>query len=338
MKFATKLTILLLTIVTSSSLVLSYLVYISNVRTLEEEIKTKMEYRATLVMDTVDRFMYERMSDIVSLSTRILYLLEKPDVTPRMITEDLIEYRNVNKNYVSLSYFDINRVRVADTSGTEIGQTHLTGKYWEELLKGEASIAKHVELAESLGVPVIFFAIGVKNDEGKLLGAIVARVPVAKLYEITRLALGTGKESEYIKIDLVNKDGLLLYSNYNRAGMLKEKGGYCKDMEKILAGKKSNSGICSLDNSVFEVVAKERGYLDFAGNGWTLILTMPRNEIFAPAIELRNKLVIVAFFVMILSIVISLTFARSFSQPLIRLSQAADKIGHGDMSVRVDVR
>ena len=41
---------------------------------------------------------------------------------------------------------------------------------------------------------------------------------------------------------------------------------------------------------------------------------------------------------MILSIVISLTFARSFSQPLIRLSQAADKIGHGDMSVRVDVR
>lgn len=88
MKFAAKLAILVLSIVICSAVFISSLVYFSNVRTLQEQITNKLEFRAAIAIDIVDRFMYEREIDLKSFSVRLSYVLGDPN--PDKIKQDLI--------------------------------------------------------------------------------------------------------------------------------------------------------------------------------------------------------------------------------------------------------
>jgi len=332
MKFAAKLAILVLSIVICSAVFISSLVYFSNVRTLQEQITNKLEFRAAIAIDIVDRFMYEREIDLKSFSVRLSYVLGDPN--PDKIKQDLINYRNENKNYISLSFLDLDGKRIADTSGIDVDQRHsvfVNSKYWNDTVKGKSSSGQLVEYSYSLGVPVIFFAYPVYVKD-RIVGILVARVATSKLYEITRLAMGKDNNAMYLKIDLINSDGLLIYSNYNRRGILKDKSGHYSIFgEDVVAGR------CRINKNNFEVIAKEKGYLDFMGNGWKVILAVPEKIVFAPANQLRNRMIGLFIFAVFLSLIIILFFSHYFSQPIIKLSWAVAQISSGNLNIQMAV-
>jgi len=64
MKFHIKLTALFSAIILIIGAIASYLVYSSNLKKLEEQIKEKAEERAFHSMDKIDRMFFERHMDI----------------------------------------------------------------------------------------------------------------------------------------------------------------------------------------------------------------------------------------------------------------------------------
>ena len=111
-----------------------------------------------------------------------------------------------------------------------------------------------------------------------------------------------------LEIDLIDKNGLLLFSNYNKAGILKDNlFSIYRELENNIANKE----IGSFESSCFgeyeneyDIISfiHERGYLDFAGNDWALLIHIPTRIAFAPAVRLRNITVSILSVIIIVSI------------------------------------
>ncbi|MFC1939690.1 HAMP domain-containing protein [Chloroflexota bacterium] len=141
-------------------------------------------------------------------------------------------------------------------------------------------------------------------------------------------------------MDLVDRDGLLIYSNYNRKGILIDKAPYWEEIENRSGEKIGTIKINGRtdDEDSLLVFCREQGYLDFMGNGWTLLLNIPTRIIFASIIELRNNWILVLLLSIILSISIALFLSFILSKPLTELREAVGEVGKGKFDTRVNIK
>ncbi|MFA6384824.1 MAG: cache domain-containing protein, partial [Candidatus Omnitrophota bacterium] len=319
MKLSTKLNIVLLSVVLGLGFFLTFYVYWSVEGILEERIYRQLQNEAFHIMDKLDRFLFERHADIQTISSDPT--LASNDINARQITLRLIEYRNRFKAYASLTFYDRNRVSIADTSGLAIGQPHSLTAYWPDIAAGQSYQGGHVAVSEPLEIPVIHFAEPVREARGGIVGYVVARIPLSKVYEITKTSARDISVPGRLFMELVDQNGLLIYSSSDRQAVLKktaqqmgwfpdgvvfEKDGTALAMIKV-AGK----------DHVF-VYARQKGYLDFKGNNWMLVMHVSNEQILAPLISLRNKMAVMVFLIVVFTVVISLMFARSITGPLRR--------------------
>ncbi len=289
MKFAPKLAALFISISVIIIVVMFTIVYFQVAKILENEIKTRIGNRAISTMDALDCYLYGRLND-----TRINAndpIISSGNATAEEITERLISFRNTYKSYVSLSFFNLERVRIADTSGLNIGAQDRMTRYWEDVLAGQVSAASDVHIAKDLQVPIVYFASVVNNKEGKVIGVVVARISTNQLFEMVKISMGIQKGEE---IDIINKNGLLIYSNHNRAGILKDNLSNWKSVERALQGKLFGSARHQHPDQGqknLQVFCREQGYLDFKGNGWIIIACVSTRVIFNPVNKLLNMLI-----------------------------------------------
>jgi hypothetical protein len=267
MKFTTKLTVLFLGIMISVSVVISYSVYVSNRRGLEEQIQHRMRDMAFHAIDKIDRTLRTRIEDIKLLANDVI--ISSRNSTPKEITERLIEYRNQRKTYVSLSFYDLNRVRIADTTGMHIGQRDAPVACFNKAVAGKVCSNCTVYDEGEFGIPIMKFGAPVRDEKAEIFGVIVARMPITKLYEIAKDICGIHEDKSVLdlEINIVDKNGLLLYSHYNRKGILKDNlanDSVC--ISRSLNGEKMGSSICYdalLEEKVVCFFVREQGYLDF---------------------------------------------------------------------------
>ena len=340
MKFTTKLTALFLGIMITVSVAISYSIYISNYKGLEEQIQHRLRDMAFHTMDKIDRTLHTQIEDIELLANDVI--ISSRDSTPKEITERLIEYRNHSKSYVTLSFFDSDGIRIADTSGLHIGQQNAPVECFNRAREDQSCRNCSVYDEGDFGVPTMNFAAPVKDENGESFGVIIARMPVTKLYEIAKDICGIHEDKSVLdlEINLVDREGLLLYSHYNRGGILKDNLANDSCIRRSIEGEKMGSSICYdalLDEKVICFFVREQGYLDFAGNDWTLLLHIPTKIAFASAIQLRNSMIGILSVVAILTSVISRIFSRTISKPIIKLKNAAVEIGKAKLDTRIDI-
>ena len=341
MKFTTKLTALFLGIMITISVAISYSIYISNHKGLEEQIQHRLRDMAFHTMDKIDMTLHMKLEDIELLTNDVI--ISSRNSTPKEITERLIEYRNQRKTYVSLSFIDLDRVRIADTSGLHVGRQEAPTECFEKTVQGNICSSCTVYDEGDFGVPTMNFGAPVRDENEKVFGVIIARMPITKLYEIAKDICGIHEDKSVLdlEINLVDRDGLLLYSHYNRGGILKDNLANDRCIRRSIEGEKMGSSICYdalLKEKVICFFVREQGYLDFAGNDWTLLLHIPTKTAFASAIQLRNSMIGILSVVAVLTSVISHIFSRTISKPIIKLKNAAVEIGKGNLDTRIGIK
>jgi len=340
MKLLLELSVTIIMVALMAFGVIFYVTWTNDTKTLDAQIKDRLEELAFHTMDKIDhRISFVRMGDLRAIATDPI--ITSRDSTPRQITDRLIEFRNIYKTYISMSFFDLNRIRIADTAGLDLGERDdIHRKYWDQVLQGKLSIARDMGLSKVLGLPVIYFASPVVDKNGQPFGAVVTRVSVDKLYDMVSEISQMPQTEKDIRVDLVDRDGLLIYSNYNRKGILKDKyidWEHIKDLPEKALGTIREHRTLGEEES-FLIFCRERGYLDFKGNGWTLVIHVPIRVIFEPLIELRNRWLSVALPVIIVAIIVSMILSFRLSGPLTKLRNAAAEIGRGRLSTRVNIK
>lgn len=338
MKFSTKLTLIFSSMFLIMGAVISYSVYTSNIKVLEAQINDRQMNDAIHTMDKIDRMLYERFVNIKMLAADPV--ISSRGSTPAQISERLQAFQAAYKMYASLSFFDMNRVRIADTSGEKIGEQRKFVEYWIDIAEGKEFVV-NLHKSITLHKIVIHFVQVVKDKNGIPFGVVVSRTPVDELNEIVEQVESTHKHGEF-KIELLDKNGLILYSSKNKDAILKKESDDWEIIEKSVVSGIKNGALKYTNPKEYigeEILsfAHESGYREYAGNDWTLVLLTPTSIAFASAMELRSRIIIVMLVCITLTLLFIYFFSNKISHSIEMMSDAAHEISRGNLDVRIKI-
>ena len=337
MKFATRLSIMITALFLTSFCAFFYLVYTSTTAIVEQNARERLEGQAFQIIDKIDRTLFERFADMSVLATDTV--LGSRTSTPLQITQRLSQYREKYRIYSSLSFFSMDRVRIADTSGNDIGKQHALTPYWQEIADGKDMVMTITESRTEKQM-MIHFVATVRDSQGRRFGVVASRMPIETIHQIADQTFRSGNSNKARRVELLDANGKILYSTYRGKDMLRELSSDWENIKGLLAQGKSVGSSLDAFQGEDEITAfaRERGYDTFKGNNWVLTISLPVKTAFAAAHALAKKFS--AFFLGIGLIMILSTFlvSRAATKPLHDLARAADEIGKGGRGISVKVR
>ncbi|GAG09419.1 unnamed protein product, partial [marine sediment metagenome] len=142
------------------------------------------------------------------------------------------------------------------------------------------------------------------------------------------------KKYETTSIKLTTKDGKLIYSTKAFR--------FLEDVSEKVFFKniKGESGFFIAEEGGSDKLfsfAHSKGYRDFDGHGWILVMGHDVAEVLKPAFAMRTRIVVVSFVFIVLGIFIAYIISRSISKPIITVRNAAVVIAQGNLEERVVV-
>ncbi|WP_086047769.1 SpoIIE family protein phosphatase [Hugenholtzia roseola] len=327
-----KLVLLCLFMVLFASGSLYYFVNEESRQTLETQIAVRLERQSSFAVSSIDRFIFERLIDIKQLAQDPI-LTREDKIDTAVVADRLKELKLKNPLYESISFFDNNRLRVADSENNKVGETHALEGYWKKI-DGDHEVVMDIDRSESLQKVVFHFASVVRNDYGERLGVIVSRVDVNKMHEIIEEILVQDSLMQVKNVDLIDRDGFLLYSNHNPEGLLTQK----YDQAEVLKYfKETDEHYHEFDDKLY-FYTKETGYSSYAGSDWAMIIAVPREVAYKPVYELRFQVLLTLIPVILLSVVLALLIARFFVKPIVSLTNVAQQMAKGDLDAHLKYR
>ncbi len=335
MKFSTKVEIVTVIVVILFGVGVSQLVYYMMANSLNDEITKKYRFQAESIVREVDTILRTPYQDVQLLAADKTLAAAPLDL--QSVSQLLNQRKDLNTLYASLSFFSLNRVRLFDTSGIDIGAQHPLIIYWQKLTSGE-DLVVDVSKSVSLKKYVLHFASLVKDKRGGRRGYVVLRVPIETVYGFIEKAGGDLLFTKSLNIDVIDNNGTILYSNYNKAGMMKE-AMLVSEWKTISSIQGTSGNYITSDRSgerALVVFAREQGYLDYKGNNWIVRISIPTKIAFAPADRVRN-----AIFIALLVFGATYIFAIIFllekrSKPLNQLQNAVREIAKGNFNIQLE--
>jgi methyl-accepting chemotaxis protein len=200
--------------------------------------------------------------------------------------------------------------------------------YFKTALKGTPNVGS-VNISSATGRVVCSNASPIYSPSGKDITGVVMMSFTIKIISDIFDKMKIGKAG-YAYI--VDKNGL--YINHPvKEKILKENIFQIQGMEAVAElVKQGKPGITKYKlDGVGEVAAVS----PVAITGWSVVSTIPVDELYAPARFTRNMIIAVGMIFLILASVFFYFFARSLTVPLVNVVEAAQKIAGGDLTVEV---
>jgi signal transduction histidine kinase len=343
MNLSLKLTLIFSGIILLMGSISFYGIYRFQNEILEQEITEKLENSAADHLYELDQMFFERLKDLDRLSADPVFASRGPYTEKVRIK--LAQFLQRYPQYASVSFFNMQRIRLASAGqSAHAGKQHSLSEYWPAIYAGQNHVV-NISKSESLQVPTLHFADRVEDGNGKTIGVLVARIPVAELYGLMDERKGTPGDAVRNQVDILDSDGTVLYSNHNGEAVLNA---VDEDFDLIKDALPSAQSVYSLththerlheaENHVLMVIAKEQGYRSFKGNGWILKIMHPREHAFAPVAALSWNVLLLLLSTSLLGIatilgVLSFTVVR----PIRKLNNATAQLGKGALDTRVAI-
>lgn len=229
-------------------------------------------------------------------------------------------------------------VFVTNKYGANIAQTEKTSDYrqddeeWWQIARERGFYVSDVEYDESAGIYAISIGVRVDDEKGNFMGVIKA---VADVTGFIREAAIATKKHETTEIKLITKDGGLVYAT--KAFRFLEDVSKKELFKKI----KGESGFFVAEEGGRERLfsyAHSKGYRNFEGLQWILVVRHDVEEILKPVFILRNSTVVASLVLITMSILIAFFISRSICKPVTRLRDAIIEIAKGNLDTQVEVK
>jgi len=242
---------------------------------------------AAEVAEKLDRMLFERQGDALMMARA----LGSRTSDPRYLSEYLKWMKKeYSPAYLSLAVMDIHGTVVSATEPSLVGRDHSrAASFLAARATRRLDIADVAgEEAES-GVDTIAFTAPILDSQGTFLGVVTSRVGVPFLEEVTTRTIrslearpGAGGRVEY---QMLTRQGrVFVDSNLPHKGAinLKELG-----LPSVLLSEAGVPGFIEEEHlrrhvQVVTGYAQTRGFGEFAGLGWSVLVRMERQDILAP--------------------------------------------------------
>ncbi len=276
----------------------------------------------------------------------------KEEITPFM--QELINDRLSEELREKIEFYEedhgykvFGEIFVTNKYGANAAQTGKTTDYrqddeeWWQRAEEDGLYIADVEYDRSAKVYSTDIGIRIDDENGNFSGVIKVVLNIEEVVNIIKEVEASAKYKT-TQFKLLTKDGKLIYStedfeffedfsNELLSRFHKERPEEHLDYF-IAEGDKPGEG-----DELF-ARAHSKGYKDYQGLGWILVIEHTTEEIFAPVAQLRNRLVIISLGVTVLAILMGFFISRAFSNPLMKLRDAAIEIGKGNLEARIEVK
>jgi HAMP domain-containing protein len=292
---------------------------------------------------------FEKLSNIqayISEKDQQWTSIPKEEITPFMqdimgneLSERLREKADFyDKKY---GYQVFGEIFITNKYGVNIAQSRKTSDYyqadeqWWQYARRSGLFVTDVQYDISSDVYSTNICTRIEDDAGNFLGVMKVVLNIEE-------AISLIKEVEYAgKFKLLTKDGKVIYSTeefkffgsipQELFSCLLEPAKYKYKHYFIGANDKSEGG-----KKLF-AYAYSKGYKDYEGLGWTLVVEHKSEDIFAPVAQLEKLIFIATAAITAMAVLLGLFISKAISNPIGKLAVAANSIGKGNLNTYVDV-
>ncbi len=234
---------------------------------------------------------------------------------------------------------------VTNKYGATVALTEKTSDYrqdderWWKKAKEDGLCVCDVEYDESSGVHSTTIAIRSDDEDGNFAGVIKVVLNIEETIDIIKQTREVTRYNN-AQFKLLNKDGKAIFDGSGEFNFLEDisDGKFFKEIagDKGYLLKKTEDQQEGKEELL--VFARSQGHNDYEGLGWIITIEHQTAELFAPVAKLRNIILSISLVLTILAVIPGILISNYISKPLSKLETAMDKIGKGDMGIKVDVK
>jgi signal transduction histidine kinase len=238
-------------------------------------------------------------------------------------------------------------VFVTNKYGANIAQTQRTSDYyqadeqWWQSAKTDGLCVDDIAFDESANVYSLDVGIRIDDEAGNFLGVLLAVVNIEEVINIVKEA-NKSSEHKTTGFKLLTQDARIIYSSEEYSILESLPKGFLNNLIQKQRHGHENYFIATGDKpgegEELSAHAHSKGYKNYKGSGWMLVVEHETGEIFAPVVRLKNSLLIISLSITAFAAGLGLIISRSISKPLFKLTQAAEIMSQKDLDHRVDIK
>ena len=341
MRIRTKTIVIFLVLSLAPLTIIGIIAYQQGKKTIEERLGASFHQIAHETIERVDHNLYEVYKDIQAWA--------ELDIMQDIITVDLDG--KISSFFMELSreygYFaDINAL---NSKGEVIASSNpkLVGRDFkfklENFHNNSVDGKYYIEDAYWNGlsnawVVSFFFPVKAKFKKDKVIGFISAGWRVDELSNL--ILLGKHKEHFQGRVILMRRDALVLYSSKFKEEIYKLNL-FNSGLKSTLITKQKEKKVYLIDtdehnNKSLIIYHHSKGYRDFPGLGWIVILIQDIKTVFEPIEQLKTLILGIGTLVGLLVTILSLIVTQKMTNPILKISQVAGKVAKGNLEEEVN--
>jgi signal transduction histidine kinase len=350
MRIRTELLVIMISLVSVSIVIISYIAIDNFTKTIKSEIENEFEIVAVNLMDKLSRQMFERLADIHFLS--ISNILGNTNFTLPAKMNYLRDLEKTFKAYASISIYNIKGIKIGDTRNFLLGANESQTPFYQHAIRGEIYYDKVPILSDSLKQFVIHFSAPIYDGKGKISGIVVSSYPINKINDVLKQPQvqnpsgGVGPTHSSFEIDLVSNDGLVIFSNHDRKSAM-QKNIVNSEIYRLLnastASNGNNMAFSTIEHrsdgdEIMVGIKQVKGFLDYRGSGWFLILGDSSQIVFGNLQTLINQFIISAGIILGIAITLAFLFSGRISKPIAELRKLTMEVSKGNYNTKVHTK
>lgn len=321
------------------SLIMGWLSYVHNTRSLREKITEELRNVTAYSAREIDLWLKERLYDVrvFSSSYEVSENLEKllptrgAPIGHNRALRRLKDYlRSVRKKFIDyeeLLVIDPNG-KVVATSADQAGVVALPPEWLRGARKDKAALGyAHWDKA-LMQRKIMMIAVPIQRTSGRFLGVLAAKVNFHKVDEILRSS-SLGETGE---VYLINRDGLVVISSRATSSPLMSATLPAKTVRTLSNGESISREYTDYEGKEVVGALKELPQLD-----WAVVAQIGRGEAYARAIRLRNLTLLMVSGLLLGIGLTAYLLGLTIIRPLDRLTHGAAKVAAGDLEVDLPV-
>lgn len=282
--------------------------------------------------DKLDRGMFERYRDIQILTT--LDQVQNPNSLATAKRELLEKLQSTYSDYAWIGLTDTQGRVLVSTNRVLEGKDVRARPWFQNAQTGSyvGDVHEALLLAKILPNPtqeplrLVDVAAPVRDREGNFQGVLGAHLNWGWAREVQKSLLQAAEKHNAVEVLILSRDGIVLL------GPPELESQKLNLVSISAAGAGENSYVVetwSNGKSYLTGFAQSRGYRNYPGLGWLILVRQPSNLAFAPAQQLQHEIFIITMTLGILLATLGWLIADAIAQPLLTIASAADRIRRG---------
>ena len=220
---------------------------------------------------------------------------------------------------------DPDGLNVARSDGKSL-KDYSDRKYYADVMKGKPLVWQTL-IGKTSKKPALILAVPIKDDTGKIVGVLANAMNIDAISKL----VATWKAGKSGHAFLVDENGIVV-AHPDRQFVVKRKN--LIRHPAIAAFKKGHKGTLSYTYEGKKYFGQVQG----TPQGWALAIQQEEQEIFQKRLETQKLAYMFLAITAVVVFFIALIAGRAMSKPLIKLTEATDRISIGELDVEIDSR